>query len=127
MRIVTDMEKEINSSTNLVIRREKWIEKGPSCIGLVVDTIVVVSEYMADVLMANLSPLRAKIKLLPRQVRKPASQRPAKQGQLLHLAYISRIGRKGLHVALKALTLLPWDIEIKFSIARVIENAPFGK
>jgi glycosyltransferase involved in cell wall biosynthesis len=90
------------------------------------DIIVVVSEYMEKVLVSNLPQLNSKIKVLPRQIRKPTPHRPARQSPMLRLAYSGRITReKGLHVALRALMLLPEDVDIEFSIAGVIENAPY--
>ena len=92
----------------------------------VVDIVIVISKYMEKVLVSNLPHLDGKIKVLPRQVRKPTSHRLARTGSPLHLAYSGRITHeKGLHVALKALMFLAKDIEMEFSIAGIIENTSY--
>lgn len=95
---------------------------------LLADVVIVISDYMKEVLIRNLPQLEGKIKVLPRQIRQHGSTTYRKSNVELHLGYIGRIVyEKGLHIALEALLMLPDQLKLTFSIAGIKENPSYWK
>ena len=92
-----------------------------------VDGIIVVSEFMKQILVKNLPDIENKIYVLPRQVRPSdrASQTLSRNSSKI-VAFSGRITHeKGLHVAIQALSELAIPEKIIFKIAGVIENPEY--
>jgi glycosyltransferase involved in cell wall biosynthesis len=87
-----------------------------------VDAIIVVSEYMKEILIRNLPELDRKVQVLPRQVR--GCFNPKKKSQSdLNVIFIGRIVReKGLHLILIALLHIKFQQPIILKIAGAIED-----
>ncbi|MBO1350544.1 MAG: glycosyltransferase family 4 protein [Hormoscilla sp. GUM202] len=91
-----------------------------------VDAIVVVSEFMKEILIANLPDISEKTYVLPRQVRPSNKRIQRSTAAVPAIAWAGRITwEKGLHLAIEALCYLQVKEKIVFKIAGVVENESY--
>lgn len=96
-----------------------------------VDAVIVVSDFMKDILVNNLPDIKSRIHVLPRQIRpviKTVYRKNNKNNKVYKwvVAYSGRITReKGLHVAIKAISMMHLKEKILFKIAGPIENEKY--
>jgi glycosyltransferase involved in cell wall biosynthesis len=88
------------------------------------DAIVLVSDFMKEVLLRNLPGMESKIHVLPRQVRIPEKRFHRTPDETLRVLFSGRITyEKGLHNAIRALSRIqPLMHRIRFKIAGPIED-----
>ncbi|MCK4546953.1 MAG: glycosyltransferase family 4 protein [Candidatus Eisenbacteria sp.] len=93
------------------------------------DAIVVVSDFMKEVLLRNLPGMQSKIHVLPRQVRRPAKKSHRTPDEVLRVLFSGRITyEKGLHNAIRALSRIqPLMHRILFKIAGPIESEDYWR
>ncbi|MGK7903980.1 MAG: glycosyltransferase family 4 protein [Hormoscilla sp.] len=91
-----------------------------------VDAIVVVSEFMKEVLIANKPDISEKTYVLPRQVRPSLKFIQRSTAAAPAIAWAGRIlWEKGLHLAIEALCKLQVKEKIVFKIAGVVEDESY--
>ncbi|MGK7876326.1 MAG: glycosyltransferase family 4 protein [Xenococcaceae cyanobacterium] len=91
-----------------------------------VDAIIVVSNFMKEIMIKNLPGIEDKIRVLPRQVRPSLETTQRQRDKSRIIVYSGRITyEKGLHLAIEALSHIQIKDEIVFKIAGVLEDGSY--
>lgn len=88
-----------------------------------VDGIIVVSDFMREVLAKNLPEVQPRIHVLPRQVRNGKKNHRLRRGGMRTVVFSGRIAyEKGLHTVIKALSQVQMENKVLFRIAGPVED-----